>query len=316
MHLNRWNARSHGARTEAPAPSIANSASTEDQHVGRRTSQEHQPQRLLTTFNGRHVELQCDTEWLAAELCLKLGRLATAHEPAPRAVLRLALNERETDWIELWDSTGRCERGPLDFVLHSLRKWITAAFVSEHPDLLWLHAGAAARDGAVILLPGPPGAGKSTLVVRLLEREWQLLADDVVPLDLDRRTALPLPFNPSVRPCVPDRVDGVAFLEQPKTIVTVPPEQVAAEPTTIGAVVFPKFEADGSGAFVLSRISVVHAAQALAAQSLDFRDDKRRSVRAACRLAEAVPAYRLSYRDPARAAIELTERWPLAFRAR
>ena len=105
---------------EAPAPSIANSASTEDQH---------QPQRLLTTFNGRHVELQCDTEWLAAELCLKLGRLATAHEPAPRAVLRLALNERETDWIGLWDSTGRCERGPLDFVLHSLRKWITAAFV-------------------------------------------------------------------------------------------------------------------------------------------------------------------------------------------
>ena len=149
-----------------------------------------------------------------------------------------------------------------------------------------------------------------------MERSWHLMADDVVPLDLDRRTALPLPFNPSVRPVGPDRLDGVEFLEQPKTIVIVPLAQVAAEPATIDAIVFPEFLADSGDAFVLSRLSVVHAAQALAAQSLDFRDDKSGSVKAACRLAKAVPAYRLSYGDSARAAIELTDRWPLAFRAR
>ena len=279
-------------------------------------SHEPRPQHLLTSFNGRHVELQCDPERLAEELCLRLGRLAPAPGPTPRAVLRLVLNEREADCIELRDSTGRSERGPLDHVLHYIRKWVTAAFISEHPDLLWLHAGAAALDGAAILLPGPPGAGKSTLVVRLMERSWHLMADDVVPLDLDRRAALPLPFNPSVRPAGPDRLDGVEFLEQPKTIVIVPSEQVAAEPATIDAIVFPEFLADSGGAFVLSRLSVVHAAQALAAQSLDFRDDKTGSVKAACRLAKAVPAYRLSYGNSARAAIELTDRWPLAFRAR
>ena len=126
----------------------------------------------------------------------------------------------------------------------------------------------------------------------------------------------PCPSIQAFGPRGPDRLDGIEFLEQPKTIVIVPPEQVVAEPATIGAVVFPEFLADSGGAFVLSRLSVVHAAQALAAQSLDFRDDKTGSVKAACRLAEAVPAYRLSYGDSARAAIELTDRWPLAFRTR
>jgi HPr kinase/phosphorylase len=43
-----------------------------------------------------------------------------------------------------------------------------------------MQASAAARDGAGILLLGPPGAGKSDLVLRLLDIGFSLIADDQV----------------------------------------------------------------------------------------------------------------------------------------
>lgn len=46
-----------------------------------------------------------------------------------------------------------------------------------------LHASSVAREGEAVLLLGPPGSGKSDLVLRLIERGWELVADDQVALD-------------------------------------------------------------------------------------------------------------------------------------
>ncbi len=43
-----------------------------------------------------------------------------------------------------------------------------------------MHASAAARDGAGVLVLGPPGSGKSDLVLRLLHHGFLLIADDQV----------------------------------------------------------------------------------------------------------------------------------------
>ena len=45
-----------------------------------------------------------------------------------------------------------------------------------------VHGSCAARDGAGVLLLGPPGAGKSDLVLRLLDRGFMLVADDRVEI--------------------------------------------------------------------------------------------------------------------------------------
>ncbi len=45
-----------------------------------------------------------------------------------------------------------------------------------------LHASCAARRGDGVLILGPAGAGKSELVLRLMDRGWQLVADDQVEL--------------------------------------------------------------------------------------------------------------------------------------
>ena len=46
-----------------------------------------------------------------------------------------------------------------------------------------LHGSCASRNGAGVLLLGPPGAGKSELVLRLLARGFTLVADDQVLIE-------------------------------------------------------------------------------------------------------------------------------------
>jgi HPr kinase/phosphorylase len=48
---------------------------------------------------------------------------------------------------------------------------------------LTLHASAAARRLQGVLLVGPPGSGKSDLLLRLIDRGFDLVADDQVELD-------------------------------------------------------------------------------------------------------------------------------------
>ncbi len=46
-----------------------------------------------------------------------------------------------------------------------------------------IHASCAARRGVGVLILGPPGSGKSELVLRLVDRGFLLVADDRVELD-------------------------------------------------------------------------------------------------------------------------------------
>lgn len=47
------------------------------------------------------------------------------------------------------------------------------------------HATAVVSAGAAVLLTGPSGAGKSDLALRMIDRGWQLLADDHVRLSAE-----------------------------------------------------------------------------------------------------------------------------------
>lgn len=67
-----------------------------------------------------------------------------------------------------------------------------------------LHAGVVARDGSAIAVSGQSGSGKSTAVLRLLDRGWRLVSDDLLSLDERGNVVTGPPF---IR-LVPDRAAG------------------------------------------------------------------------------------------------------------
>lgn len=62
---------------------------------------------------------------------------------------------------------------------------------------LIVHAAAIEKDGFAVILPGSPGAGKSTLTAFLINRGWRLLSDELALLSLNdgRVTALARPIS-------------------------------------------------------------------------------------------------------------------------
>lgn len=60
---------------------------------------------------------------------------------------------------------------------------------------LALHAGAVARDGRALLLPALSGRGKTTLTLAMIARGWQVLTDDVCPLDHESERLVALPCD-------------------------------------------------------------------------------------------------------------------------
>ena len=129
--------------------------------------------------------------------------------------------------------------------------WCVAAHAHQN---LIIHAAAIERGGRAVLLPAPPGSGKSTLCAGLVQRGWRLLSDELALLDMTtgvvRGMARPVNLkNASIgvvqafaphavmTPPVPDTLKGTVALLRP------PPDSVrrAREPALPAWVVLPRY---------------------------------------------------------------------------
>jgi len=58
---------------------------------------------------------------------------------------------------------------------------------------LIIHSAVLERHGRALLLPAPPGSGKSTLCAALVARGWRLLSDELALVELDGTRVVPIP---------------------------------------------------------------------------------------------------------------------------
>lgn len=72
--------------------------------------------------------------------------------------------------------------------------WCISSHVNHH---LLIHSAVVERGGRAVILPAPPGSGKSTLCAALALRGWRLLSDELTRLDPDTLLAhaLARPIN-------------------------------------------------------------------------------------------------------------------------
>ncbi len=58
---------------------------------------------------------------------------------------------------------------------------------------LILHAAVVEKDGCAMIMPAPPGSGKSTLCAALVANGWRLLSDELAVISLETTGLIPLP---------------------------------------------------------------------------------------------------------------------------
>lgn len=113
-----------------------------------------------------------------------------------RAPLRPWSEERANFTV---DGYGYIEPFPRRFVWPYFEWGINFAIAQSGLHLLMFHGAALERNGRAVVLPGVPGAGKSTLSAGLMLRGWRLLSDEFVIVAAGGTKLLPLPRPVSLK---------------------------------------------------------------------------------------------------------------------
>lgn len=74
--------------------------------------------------------------------------------------------------------------------------WCVASHVNQY---LVIHAAVIERDGFALIMPAPPGSGKSTLCAALVNRGWRLLSDELALVSPDDLRIIPMPRPVSLK---------------------------------------------------------------------------------------------------------------------
>lgn len=148
---------------------------------------------------------------------------------------------------------------------YALLEWTMNWWVSSHAhQYLLLHAAVVAReDGRALILPAPPGSGKSTLCAALTQRGWRLLSDEMAMISLQsgllqgmaRPVSLKNQSLDVIRRFEPGVTLGAPAHDTAKgTVAHLRPNAAdvsrAAQPASATWVVFPRYVAGAPAALV------------------------------------------------------------------
>ncbi|HEY1502750.1 MAG TPA: HprK-related kinase A [Stellaceae bacterium] len=146
---------------------------------------------------------------------------------------------------------------PADQALPLFEWGLNHAIATQAHQYLVVHAAAIERGGRVAILPGAPGAGKSTLTAALVQRGWRLLSDELALIRPADAHVVPLarPINLKnnsialMRAYAPNAVFSREIHDTAKGTVALmraPAASVARnrEAAPIGWIIFPRWQQD------------------------------------------------------------------------
>ena len=195
---------------------------------------------------------------------------------------------------------------PADQALPLLEWGLNWCVTAHCVKYLALHAAVVERNGRSMILPAPPGSGKSTLCAGLVSRGWRLLSDELALIDPTTVTLAPIPRPVSlknasidiIRTFAPDAVFSPVVNETVKGRVAhmrPPVDSVSRteEGGRPGWVVLPRFVAGQE-----SRLEPMPKAEALlrmAENSFNYATHGQRGFEVLADVVEQSDCYRFSY---------------------
>jgi HprK-related kinase A len=191
--------------------------------------------------------------------------------------------------------------------LYPMFEWAMNWCVSSHAhSWLVIHAAVVEKQGKAVILPAPPGSGKSTLCAALVARGWRLLSDELTLVRLDDGRIDPVPRPVSLKngsievirawapqaqlsPPVADTLKGtVAHMRAPSDSVA-----RASEAATPAWIVFPKWRAGAPADLV--PVAQARAHVRLAENAFNYSLLGAAGFNAAARLVDSTRTFDFSY---------------------
>jgi hypothetical protein len=209
---------------------------------------------------------------------------------------RLTLSETATGYEVHLDATRLLATPAKSIALQSLLWHANRQAIDRSQESVLVHASAAAHAGTALVLPGPMGAGKSTLVAALVRAGLDYLTDEVVAIDPGSGLVRPYPKYLSL-----DREHGAAppsaavraFLGD--TTLVAPddlrPGAAAREPAQPRLVVNPRYERGATA--TLTPLRPAAALAALAQHAFHVEADAPRTLEVLGALVEQSRCYEL-----------------------
>ncbi len=249
-------------------------------------------------FDGQGVALDCDDLGLSADVekVFKHMFAPGSAEPVGKLSVRTTYGSRH---LYL---NGKPARSPIfdSNPMRALAREIACQFINARPELIWLHAGAAARGNQCVIFPGVWGSGKSSLITELCKLGWTYLSDDIVPIHPQSLRVYPYPQAPQVRE-VPDGILQREELSRlTKKMISLDPDQIAHQSKKLRMIVLPRFVA--SADVELTGLPPSMVVGELLENCLNAAQDVDASIEALCKIVERRQIAQLVYSRPGSAA--------------
>jgi len=191
----------------------------------------------------------------------------------------------------------------------ALLEWMLNWCVSGSANAyLIIHAAVVEKNGRAMVLPAPPGSGKSTLCAALASRGWRLLSDELTLIRLDDGMVAPLarpvslknasiPVMKAYAPTAQFTKSAMATTKGTVAHVRAPDASVARndEPARIAWVVFPKYEA--GAVLTLAPIARARAFMRVAENAFNFSLTGERGFQALGGVIDQCNSFDFTYSD-------------------
>ncbi len=260
------------------------------------------------------VSLQSSLDKLAGDIRLMYGPYSVSTQPFADFHVRLDQPFGLRRWFRPqtnFTQDGRTPFKPLPLEQSfAMFEWgLNWCVSAQSHQYLIVHAAVVERGGLALIMPAPPGAGKSTLCAGLAARGWRLLTDELALISLEQPgevIALPRPVslkNESIeviRRFAPQQVMGPIAYDTAKGTVAhmaAPQESVqrGGETAASRLLIFPKYT-PGASTQITPRQKAVSFME-LADQSFNFNILGELGFQALRQVLDNCDCYDLSYSD-------------------
>lgn len=253
---------------------------------------------LRIVFGAHQVSVRTDApEFARAVRRVFRGMLggASSRTLTPETIDVVTVRSSQDRYYVRGAGGSHAEADALEGAVRDVKHAVLRRFMEARPDLIWLHAGAATRDGTSLLVAGPWGSGKSTVIAGLCRSGWKYLSDDMAPYDPSSGTILPFPTTIAYREPKGKALSREDLAGLPKKQVGLEPERIQEAPVRPKAIFFPTYDPDRPAkttprAAAEAAVSLVESCQNASRHRGDAIDRL-------CQLAGRVPAFRLRYND-------------------